>query len=65
MSGYLTQLLAVADAELSKLRHDPWELASRAVQPMLWLLLFGNVMGRVHGIVPRRRPIEISWRRAF
>ena len=56
MGAYLTQLLAVADAELRKLRHDPWELASRAIQPVLWLLLFGNVMARVRGLAPRTVP---------
>ena len=56
MGGYLTQLLAVADAELRKLRHDPWELASRAIQPVLWLLLFGNVMARVRGLAPQSIP---------
>jgi ABC-2 type transport system permease protein len=52
MTGYLTQLLAVADAEVSKLRHDPWELGSRAVQPVLWLVLFGEVMAQVRGLAP-------------
>lgn len=56
MKGYLVQLLAVADAELRKLRHDPWELASRAIQPVLWLLLFGNVMARVRGLAPQSIP---------
>ncbi len=47
---YLTQLFAVADAEVAKLLHDPWDLVSRAVQPILWLLLFGQVMAHVRGI---------------
>ena len=56
MGGYLTQLLAVADAELRKLRHEPWELASRAIQPVLWPLLFGNVIARVRGLAPQAIP---------
>ena len=56
MKGYLVQLFAVADAELRKLRHDPWELASRAIQPVHWLLLFGNVMARVRGRAPQSVP---------
>lgn len=52
MTGYLTQVLAVADAEVSKLRHDPWELGSRAIQPVLWLVLFGEVMAQVRGLAP-------------
>jgi ABC-2 type transport system permease protein len=54
--GYLTQLLAVADAEVRKLRHDPWELFSRAIQPVLWLILFGGVMARVRGLAPGSGP---------
>jgi ABC-2 type transport system permease protein len=44
-----TQVVAVADAEVRKLRHDPLELVTRAVQPMLWLGVFGNVMAHVRG----------------
>jgi len=51
-----TQVLAVADAEVRKLRHDPWELLSRAVQPILWLVLFGGVMTRVRGLAPGGTP---------
>jgi ABC-2 type transport system permease protein len=47
---YLTQLLAVADIEALKIRHDPVDLMTRAVQPVLWLTLFGQVMGRVRGL---------------
>jgi ABC-2 type transport system permease protein len=56
LSGFATQVLAVADAEVRKLRHDPWELASRAVQPVLWLVLFGGVMARVRGLAPGGGP---------
>lgn len=48
--NYLTQVTGVADAELRKLRHDFTELITRAVQPALWLLVFGQVMAQVHGI---------------
>ena len=48
--GYLTQIQAVAAAEISKLRHDPGELATRALQPAIWLLLFGQVMAQVRGL---------------
>ncbi len=54
--GYATQVFAVADAEVRKLRHDPWELVSRAVQPVLWLVLFGEVMAKVRGIAPGAVP---------
>jgi ABC-2 type transport system permease protein len=50
VANYATQVLAVADAEARKLRHDPWELLSRAIQPVLWLVLFGGVMAQVRGL---------------
>jgi ABC-2 type transport system permease protein len=50
VDGYLTQVFAVSAAEVTKLRHDPMDLASRAVQPILWLLLFGQVMAHVRGL---------------
>jgi ABC-2 type transport system permease protein len=48
--SYLTQVFAVADAEAIKLRHDPLDLLTRAVQPILWLVLFGQVMAHVRGL---------------
>jgi ABC-2 type transport system permease protein len=49
-SGFFTQAFAVADAEVRKLRHDPSELLTRALQPAIWLLLFGQVMAHVRGL---------------
>jgi hypothetical protein len=51
---YGTQCLAVTAAGVQKLRHDPLELVTRAARPVLWLMLFGEVMARVHGISPGR-----------
>jgi ABC-2 type transport system permease protein len=45
---------AVAAMELRKLRRDPRELLTRAVQPALWLLMFGQVFGRAH-VIPTGR----------
>jgi ABC-2 type transport system permease protein len=50
LAGYLSQTLAIAEAELRKLRHDPVELLTRVIQPILWLLIFGQVMGKVNAI---------------
>lgn len=44
------QMLAIAEAEVRKLRHDPIDLFARIVQPALWLLIFGQVFARLHGI---------------
>jgi len=50
IGDYATSVFGVAAAEAQKLAHDPWEVAMRAIQPVLWLLLFGEVMARVRGI---------------
>jgi ABC-2 type transport system permease protein len=43
--------------ELAKLRHDRTELYTRAVQPALWLLVFGVTFTRIHAIpTPGRLP---------
>ncbi len=47
---YASGVYGVAAAEVQKLRHDPLELATRAIQPVLWLLLFGEVMAQVRGM---------------
>ncbi len=44
------QTLAIAEVELRKLFRDPTELFTRAVQPVLWLVIFGQVFSRVRGI---------------
>jgi len=50
MRDFLNQTGAVAQSELKKLLRDPTELLSRAVQPVLWLMIFGQVFSRVRGI---------------
>jgi len=56
LESFVTQTFAVAAAEVQKLRHDPLELLTRAVQPVLWLMLFGEVMARVRGVAPGNIP---------
>lgn len=56
LSDYATQAFAVVAAEVQKLYHDPLELLMRAVQPVLWLMLFGEVMARVRGVAPGNIP---------
>jgi ABC-2 type transport system permease protein len=46
----------VADMEVRKLRHDPWEVLTRAAQPVLWLLVFGKVMERTRAIPTGKIP---------
>ena len=40
----------IAEGEMRKLRHDPSELVTRAVQPLLWLLVFGPVIANARAI---------------
>ncbi len=50
LSSFFDKTLVIAELEARKLRHDPTELITRAVQPALWLLVFGQVFTRVHAI---------------
>jgi len=50
LSSFAIQTAAVADVELRKLAREPTELVTRAVQPVLWLTVFGQVMQQVRGI---------------
>lgn len=45
-----TKTLVITELEVRKLRHDPSDLLLRAVQPTLWLLIFGQVFTRIRGI---------------
>jgi ABC-2 type transport system permease protein len=47
---FIKKTFAVAEMEVRKLRHDPTELFTRAVQPALWLLIFGEVFTRARAI---------------
>ncbi len=46
----LRRLATLSLVELQKLRHDRVELYTRAVQPALWLLVFGVTFNRIHAI---------------
>src|SRR5665811_1758874 len=50
MKDFVYATAAVAQAEIRKLMRDPTELLSRAVQPVLWLAVFGQVFSKVRGI---------------
>jgi ABC-2 type transport system permease protein len=36
--------------ELQKLRHDPYELLTRMIQPALWLVIFGTTFSRLRAV---------------
>ncbi len=45
-----SQAVAIIGLEARKLAHDPSELLFRAVQPALWLVIFGGVFSTIHVI---------------
>jgi ABC-2 type transport system permease protein len=46
LTGFVEKTLVITEFELRKLRHDFTELVTRALQPALWLLIFGQVFAR-------------------
>jgi len=50
LGRFVYKVLVIAELDARKLRHDPTELFMRAVQPTLWLLVFGQVFTRVRAI---------------
>ena len=48
--SYGEQIFAIADVEFRKMWRDPTEIFSRSVQPVLWLLIFGQVFGKLRDI---------------
>lgn len=45
--SYLGTVVAMADAELHRVRREPSVLLARVAQPLLWLLVFGAAVSRV------------------
>lgn len=50
LGDVLRKTIVITGSEVRKLRHDPSELIVRAVQPALWLIIFGEVLSRMHAI---------------
>ncbi|HET9170466.1 MAG TPA: ABC transporter permease [Actinospica sp.] len=46
----LSRMGTMCLVELQRLRHDRTELVTRAIQPALWLLIFGETFTRLHAI---------------
>src|ERR1700727_3744163 len=53
-----SRMVTLCWVELRKLRHDRTELYTRAIQPTLWLIIFGETFNRIHAI---RTPNGISY----
>jgi ABC-2 type transport system permease protein len=50
LSRLLNRIATLCWVELRKIRHDRTELYTRAIQPALWLLIYGEVFTRIHAI---------------
>ena len=50
LRAFVRDTLAIAATELHKLSRDPTEIVTRAVQPALWLVVFGGVFSRLRAI---------------
>jgi ABC-2 type transport system permease protein len=50
MREAIRNMLVMIELELRRLRHDRTELYFRAVQPILWIVVFGPVMSSIKGI---------------
>lgn len=44
------QMAAIVETDIRKLRHDPYELFTRMIQPAIWLLIFGQAMAKTKAI---------------
>jgi ABC-2 type transport system permease protein len=50
LTSFIEKTFTIVWLEARKLRHDPTDLLTRAVQPALWLLIFGEVFTRIQAI---------------
>ena len=56
--AFFQQTAAIAEIELKKLLRDPTEVLARAVQPVLWIVIFGKVFSRVRAHSHRQRQLS-------
>jgi ABC-2 type transport system permease protein len=56
LNSCFQKTFVITEFELFKLRHDYTELITRALQPALWLLIFGQVFSRVSAMNTGNRP---------
>jgi ABC-2 type transport system permease protein len=50
IANFIIKTLVITEFEIRKLRHDYIELFTRAMQPALWMLVFGQVFTHLHAI---------------
>ena len=56
IKSFVEKTFTIVGLEARKLGHDPTDIFTRAVQPALWLLVFGEVLSRVRAIPTGGRP---------
>ena len=56
LAKFVEKTMTIVGLEARKLRHDPTDLVMRAIQPALWLLIFGEVFTRLRAIPTGGRP---------
>lgn len=49
-ADFFRKTLVITELEVRKLHHDPTDLVTRAIQPVLWLLIFGQVVSQIRAI---------------
>lgn len=54
--SFFEKTFTLVGLEVRKMRHDPTDLITRAVQPALWLLIFGNVFTHLRAIPTGGKP---------
>jgi ABC-2 type transport system permease protein len=52
----VSRILTFCWVEVAKIRHDRTELYTRAIQPALWLVIFGETFSALHAIPSGGRP---------
>ena len=50
IASFIGNVIVIGELEARKLRHDPTELLLRGAQPLIWLLVFGQVFTQLRAI---------------
>ena len=56
IKSFVQKTFTIVGLEARKISHDPTDVFTRAVQPALWLLIFGEVLSRLRAIPTGGRP---------
>lgn len=56
---WLRGVTAIVEMEVRKIMHDPTEILTRGLQPIFWLLIFGQAFGRVRAFPTGDIPYQV------